>query len=72
MKPTERIASTIQTLISNRKMFDWQTLVEVIKTENIPVSDWRMVRNVLQGFIHRGKVTRVPSVFVEEYEVIGN
>jgi hypothetical protein len=65
----EKIAAVFTHLIRTSHTFSWETVVKEIKTANIPVKNWMRVRRLMQELIADGTISRIDSVYVEEYRV---
>jgi len=71
MEASKQIAKVFDRLIARGGSFDWNTVKQEVKADQIQVTNWLTVRNILQWFINMRMVQRTPDVGVEEYVVLG-
>lgn len=56
---------------TNKPVLSWRDICLAVQAKvKIAPTGWMQVRDVLQGFLEVGFLKRVPSVHVEEYEVL--
>ena len=61
-----QIYDALKTVITDDPI-DWSDIVSHLKEEDLKISNWLVVRDVLQFMLNEKMVARVDSIVVEQY-----
>tara|TARA_R110002074_G_scaffold198724_1_gene366374 strand:- start:12 stop:236 length:225 start_codon:yes stop_codon:yes gene_type:complete len=50
------------------KSFNWGDLMDSVKSSNVKVNNWMVIRAILQQYVNEGLIERSDNLHNEEYE----